>query len=58
MLYREKIILKKRNKEHCKSAPLKIKIKFWFIRNEEILWTIFVSTITSLIVQLAIKYLI
>ena len=58
MLYREKRILKKRNKENCKSAPLKIKIKFLFIRNEEILWTIFVSTITSLIVQLAIKYLI
>lgn len=58
MLYREKRILKKRNKENCKSAPLKIKIKFWFIRNEEILWTIFVSAITSLIVQLAIKYLI
>jgi hypothetical protein len=58
MLYREKRILNKRNKENCKSAPLKIKIKFWFIRNEEILWTIFVSTITSLIVQLAIKYLI
>lgn len=49
--------LKKKNKEHCKSAPLKIKIKFFFVRNEEEIKTIIISAITSLIVQLIIKFL-
>lgn len=49
--------LKKKNKSHCKSAPLKIRIKFFFVRNEEEIKTIIISAITSLIVQLTIKFL-
>lgn len=48
---------KKRNKLHCKSASFSFKFNCWFARNEEEIKTITISAITSLIVQLTIKYL-
>lgn len=48
---------KKRNKLHCKSASFSVKFHCWFARNEEEIKTITISAITSLIVQLTIKYL-
>lgn len=45
---------KKRNKEHCKDAPLQTKLQCWYFRNEIEIKTILLSAITSVVTFLIV----
>ena len=45
---------KKRNKEHCKGRPFKVRLQCWYFRNEIEIKTILLSAITSLVTFLIV----
>lgn len=45
---------KRRNKEHCKDAPLRTKLQCWYFRNEIEVKTVILSLITSVITHIII----
>lgn len=47
---------KKRNKEHCKDAPLRTKLQCWYFRNEIEVKTVALTAITSVIMHLIILF--
>lgn len=45
---------KKRNKEHCKGRPFKVRLLCWYLRNKMEIKTILLSAVTNIVTFLIV----